>query len=293
MTNVLSTVQHEPSKIIDIKFVKPKRPTTSIPSVKRTRTQTMCSPPTKEEQNAFIETIKSIYPSSAILNVTTNKIGPRINQSVANQLPPSIIHLKTLEQFKGKTQDEIENESDALLDHLKFSTEQARCLTESTILQSKSLLWFEQRKGRITASIFGAVSKTSLEKPSRSLLDRILQLRPFPNVPALEWGRTNEGVARKAYIMAVTSNHSHLKVTQTGLHLHSSYPFVGASPDGIVECSCCGLGLLEIKCPYSKRDVDVSRLCDPNFYLKATASGLKLDEKHEYYIQVQGQLFVL
>ena len=91
----------------------------------------MCSPPTKEEQNAFIETIKSIYPSSAILNVTTNKIGPRINQSVANQLPPSIIHLKTLEQFKGKTQDEIENESDVLLDHLKFSTEQARYLTES------------------------------------------------------------------------------------------------------------------------------------------------------------------
>ena len=85
------------------------------------------------------------------------------------------------------------------------------------------------------------------------LNDRILQLRPFPNViPALEWGRTNEDVMRKAYIMAVTSNHSHLKVTQTGLHLHPSYPFVGASPDGIVECSYCGLGLLEIKCPYSK-----------------------------------------
>ena len=105
-------------------------------------------------------------------------------------------------------------------------------------------------------------------------------------------GQTKEDVARKAYIEAVSPNHTCFKVTQTGLHLHPSYPYLGASPDGIIKCSCCGLGLLEIKCPYSKRDVDVSRISDPKFYLKDTASGLELDRNHDYYMQVQGQLFI-
>ena len=33
-----------------------------------------------------------------------------------------------------------------------------------------------------------------------------------------------------------------------------SYPFLGASPDGLVLCECCGTGALELKCPYSPRD---------------------------------------
>ena len=26
---------------------------------------------------------------------------------------------------------------------------------------------------------------------------------------------------------------------------------MGASPDAILDCSCCGKGILEIRCPYS------------------------------------------
>lgn len=35
--------------------------------------------------------------------------------------------------------------------------------------------------------------------------------------------------------------------------MHSAYPYLGASPDGLTHCNCCGEGLLEIKCPYSIR----------------------------------------
>ena len=208
-------LQHKPSKIIDIKFVKPKRPsssnTPSIPIPKKKRTQKEMTVPTNEEQNAFIETIKSFFPSCAILNVTSWKIGPRTNRGVANQLPPTITHLKTLEQFKDKSHDYIESKSEALMEHLKYYAEQVQYLRNFRVLQSKSVLWFEQRKGCITASIFGAVSKTSLESHLGSLVDWILQVKAVPNVPSLEWGRTKE---------ADSPNHTCFRVTQTGLHLH-------------------------------------------------------------------------
>jgi hypothetical protein len=87
-------------------------------------------------------------------------------------------------------------------------------------------------------------------------------------------------------------SHASFKVTRTGLRLHPSYPYLGASPDGIISCSCCGPGLLEIKCPYSKRNEDVSKINDPHFYLKDTGVGKKLDRRHDYFMQIQGQLFV-
>lgn len=68
---------------------------------------------------------------------------------------------------------------------------------------------------------------------------------------------------------------------------------MGASPDGIISRSC-GPGLLEIKCPYSKRDVDItdSEITDNQFYLEGTDSSRKLKCDHDYNMQIQGQLFV-
>ena len=64
---------------------------------------------------------------------------------------------------------------------------------------------------------------------------------------------------------------------------------VGASPDGLVSCTCCGNGILEIKCPYSVRNslpTDVS-------YITKTNVGYNLSKKHDYFYQVQGQMGVL
>ena len=36
------------------------------------------------------------------------------------------------------------------------------------------------------------------------------------------------------------------------------YPHLSASPDLIIECQCCGVKLVEIKCPYSIRDEEPS-----------------------------------
>ncbi len=70
--------------------------------------------------------------------------------------------------------------SQKLLKTLQFSENDAQYLAEVTKLQSKSLLWFEHRKGTVTASHFGAVSKTSIDNPLKSLIEAILQSKKFP-----------------------------------------------------------------------------------------------------------------
>ena len=57
-------------------------------------------------------------------------------------------------------------------------------------------------------------------------------------------------------------DHIDFTVVPTGLHVNPSFPHLGASPDGIVSCCCCGKGLLEIKCPYSKREIDLQHVDD-------------------------------
>lgn len=51
--------------------------------------------------------------------------------------------------------------------------------------------------------------------------------------------------------------HTNFKFTECGLFVNIEYPYFGASPDGIVECDCCGRGVLEIKCPYTLKGRDI------------------------------------
>ena len=49
--------------------------------------------------------------------------------------------------------------------------------------------------------------------------------------------------------------HQNFKLENSGLKIHTSYPHLGASPDGIITCDCCEKEVLEIKCPYSAREL--------------------------------------
>ena len=104
----------------------------------------------------------------------------------------------------------------------------------------------------------------------------------------------NESIARASYLIAVSNTHSNLQYRPAGLHINTDYPHLGASPDGIIECDCCGEGLIQIKCPYKYRDIDPNMVTDPSFYLKRNAEGeiVGLYYNHDYFYQVQGQLSI-
>ena len=112
-------------------------------------------------------------------------------------------------------------------------------------------------------------------------------------IPALHWGITNEDIAWKAYLESVQETHSNLEYFDSGLHVNLNFPHLGATPDGIISCDCCGKGFIEIKCPFKHRDKHPHEIPNRDFYLQQDEGGkFHLHDDHEYYYQVQVQLAV-
>ena len=200
------------------------------------------------------------------------------------------------EENVEETLQELQQKSETAFNELEISIKEAENVEEATRDQADSIVWFEQRTGRVTASKFKAACSTNPDKPSKSLIKMIC----YPSAhlfskAATKWGISNESEAREAYEFSIPDQHLNLSVADSGLHIKQNWPFLGASPDGLVFCECCGKGLCEAKCPYKCKDAMlVAAAVDSIFCLKYDDNGvdLCLDTVHAYYYQLQWQLFV-
>lgn len=85
------------------------------------------------------------------------------------------------------------------------------------------------------------------------------------------------------------TSHTQFKVEASGLLVNPKTPHLGATADGMVSCKCCGLGLLEIKCPFSNRDMAPT---NAPYLEKMNNAGFRLSKRHNYFYQVQGQMMI-
>ena len=97
-----------------------------------------------------------------------------------------------------------------------------------------------------------AKSRLKYEK----LVENILYKPPPYIVETLQWGKSNENIARRCYINEKKGTHSaSCRVFTAGIYVCTQQPWLAASPDGLVEDpsepSHLQYGLLEILCPYS------------------------------------------
>ena len=110
------------------------------------------------------------------------------------------------------------------------------------------------------------------------------------------WGCKHEDTARKSYEkLQLQRSHKDLTIESAGFKISAQYPFVGATSDGYVNCTCCGSGIIEIKCPYNAKDMNVNDAAGniDNFCIsKDNNEKMELKRDHMYYYQVQMQLFV-
>ena len=108
----------------------------------------------------------------------------------------------------------------------------------------------------------------------------------------MKWGIDHKEIAKETYLGISRIHHNSFTLSSTGLHINPLLPHLGASPDGLINCSCCGEGLLEIKCPCAIHDEDPTVVRRPQFFLKEHNGGMKLSKSHNYYFQVQGQMML-
>ena len=110
------------------------------------------------------------------------------------------------------------------------------------------------------------------------------------NIPApLKWGQRNEAVGKKLFMKGHKAIHNHVEFEEQGLYISDTYPFIGASPDGLISCKICGKFLIEIKCPYTKRNFS-PKIAAKEHCFEDENKRLKLDPKSYWYSQIQGQL---
>ena len=104
--------------------------------------------------------------------------------------------------------------------------------------------WFNARKGKLTASNFGAAAGVNpYQSRKRSLQEAVGEIEWKGNMDACLWGTKNERNAVKDY-MVRTGN----VVRSKGFFGHPDYAWLGGSPDGLVG----DVGMIEVKCPFGR-----------------------------------------
>lgn len=148
-------------------------------------------------------------------------------------------------------------------------------IADDTVDQNQSSLWHDERRKRITSSLFGRVFKARTESSLNTIANEIVFKKPIHTI-AMSHGCRYESVALQLYI-----RQSSLDCVKSGLIVHPEFPFLGASPDALVGNE----GLLEIKCPYKTRNLAIK-----NAHLGYLDTNGNLKKTHNYFFQIQGLL---
>lgn len=163
---------------------------------------------------------------------------------------------------------------------------------KSTVGQQVNPTWRREKIGRLGASMFRRIVHCVCPE---GVLRDILYPRAHSLKPGdpRQYGIDNEPVAVSAYVTFMACQGRNIAVEETGLHVHKDYSYIAVSPDRIVfEGS--DQGLLEVKCPRSKKGMTPAEACNSDDFCCHIVDGsVVLKETHAYYFQVQGQMAVV
>ena len=202
----------------------------------------------EEEMKIFYSSLASCSSKPAILALVEPFSSSYVPKFLDSKLPMSLSQLFKPEYLR-MNYGELLKEGEKCT--LTVTTEEAKVVEQQTRGQAKSRFWFRMRTGRITASYFKVVCHTDVNSPLLSLIMRIChpELSKFRG-SATCWGCEHESTVRGKYESMNLEKHCNFSVSDCGFFINFDYPFIGASPDGLVTCYCCGDGICEIKvCP--------------------------------------------
>ena len=154
----------------------------------RPTTAATSSPKPCLDSRTLFDTLFKSYPKAAVFSVVLGYHVPVASPTSdpEPELPLSLISLFS-SKYTSCTTSQVLRLSEFKLPALTCSQQQADFLEASTHGQSSSVVWFEHRIGRITASVMGGVSKCKETAYPYSLVNSIMQYsKPPSNVPALK-----------------------------------------------------------------------------------------------------------
>ena len=91
----------------------------------------------------------------------------------------------------------------------------------------------------------------------------------------------------------MSTSHEDVSISLCGFCVSAKYPFLGASPDALIDCKCCGKGVVEVKCPLCAQESSLTEAARgiQSFCLQECSDGkYELKHVHDYYYQCQLQI---
>ncbi|XP_052783571.1 uncharacterized protein LOC128219691 [Mya arenaria] len=260
-------------------------------------------PSTKPEMRPFKEQTKMVKDEGSMRKVLYIILKEDASDSCFGQLQerkrhvtPKVILPKSVVDVTLSEIEKHDYSIESVVKALSMTQEESDNISKQTVEQASSKEWHNQRKGRITSSLFHRVASRAktLQKDEdanvTALTDTLLGKKSFNPSLAMKHGTSLEPMAKKKYTLSM-KKHRNFNATESGLTVSLKHPYLAASPDLVVQCDCCGKGLCEVKCPETVKNQIPT--VDNIKYLLEDNGKLVLDSKHHYYFQIKGQMGIL
>ncbi|XP_035694879.1 uncharacterized protein LOC118428783 isoform X2 [Branchiostoma floridae] len=187
----------DPQRAEDMDFSHPKHGV----QIKKARRKPQCDvPPLSEEEaaSAFSQLRKLCPTASAVIKEEEDTDTASEDESDVNTetLPP-VVYRSCHPAKVPVTSVSV----DSILEDVRCNPEQITNLNKATVGQSKSALWRQQRKGRVTSTSMHDVLHAS--NPTTAVR-KVMQYdcKDLSQVPAIQWGMKQEEKARQQYLEA-------------------------------------------------------------------------------------------
>ena len=176
-----------------------------------------------------IRSLESFDPRPETMRNTSSDRVPTLLQDVKGKglcvslLLDASVRVDVPEETTVLTKTELLEKVINFKKQLEVSEEEVRRIEIATRGQSKSPQWFEARRFRLTASLFGRVKQLKPSTPPDNLVLTILGVKKASGVPS-DYGQSMEATALDAYIKHQQANgHPDIYATVSGVIISSTH----------------------------------------------------------------------
>lgn len=156
---------------------------------------------------------------------------------------------------------------------------------ELTREQRSSDLWVEIRKKMLTASNFGKIVKLKPYTSCISTVENILYSKEIIS-KATQYGILNEATAINAIAKFLQT-----PIQKSGIYIDAEIPYLGATPDGVILNNGKVIAVVEVKCPYSAKDMTPEDGINKRLITFWRQNGT-INKQHNWFYQIQGQMHI-
>lgn len=233
-----------------------------------------------------------VEPYSSAFCVSSNRVSN--TRQIPSYMEESRVRIINLASIRD---EKLQHNSLTELQELALLTDIGLSIDDCSFIEDISKRCSDQRRyvrlGRITGTTFKSCVKTNIIHPSKTILKAICYPEKVQfTSSATEYGKKHEKDALAAIKVYLEKHHENFQMTECGFIIDNKIPYIGSSPDSLCSCECCGLGVIEVKAPYSLRNgekIESMKITDP-FLIKSAEGEIIVNAEHSYFYQMQLQM---